>query len=95
MFQTEISFLLGADISIFPPWSPGKAGEAVSMLTAVSRGEDSHVHQPPGLASLWLHAALLPRAAAFLPPFPLGSGSGWDRRPSVQLCPEGRWLGEN
>lgn len=51
MFQTEISFPLGADISIFPLWSPGKGNlrgsfHTCSRLCARTILSTSHLHWP-------------------------------------------------
>lgn len=67
MFQTEISFPLGADISIFPPWSPGK-GNLRGGFQAHSR---LSCERTTGPASL--RPPCLPPPEPGLAPLPLGT----------------------
>lgn len=81
MLQIEISFPLGVDISIFPPWSPGKVNLKGGFLPS-SHASQERVKLP---TSRWDWPALLIQGAQVPPAAcPWGCGSG--NSPSVQPC---------
>ena len=108
MFQTEISFLLGVDISIFPPWSPGKgtAQGGFHPHGCCSREKVKLASCPrpcsprPGLALAWSWPPSCPQSPWALPWRPdilspsncVLWASGWERERGQMGRRSPEWL---